>query len=146
MDAKPETHEVIPQKPEAQVRPGCVTAWAVILWIGAAFSLLGLVTGGNLDQGDIPAQYRSLLSVIAVGCTIPYAAVLIAAGMGLWKMKRWGWWLGIAVLALGLVNGLLSVLSAGGTSQIVQGAATVVIAAAILFWVAKNRSFFVAPS
>ncbi len=64
---------------ELAERPGCVTAYAVLLFIGAALITLGAIAlAGGGDVGGL-----ELVLLLAV------AGAEIAIGAGLWRMKNW---------------------------------------------------------
>ncbi|HEV8594161.1 MAG TPA: hypothetical protein VGR51_01365, partial [Thermoplasmata archaeon] len=49
------------------------------------------------------------------------ALFLLLAGIGLWKLRPWAWWLSVIVLVLGIVNQLGTVGLSGGLSTMTTG-------------------------
>ena len=67
-------------------RPGCVTAYAILSWLGAAVYLIAaFVVGIGLASESVAAGVGLLV------CGWLLAAIPIATGVGLWQMKKWGW-------------------------------------------------------
>ena len=84
-----------------------------------------------------PDEHRQLLALgPAVGAGFAVLAVaMMAAGIGAWRRRRWGWALAVAIFA---VNGL------GDASRIVSGAVVegaigVAAAAAVLWWLTRPQ-------
>lgn len=119
-------------------RPGCVTAYAVLLWLGSASLLLG-----SLSSFSDPT-----LGPAAAVCPGLFALGLIAIGFGLWRMQKWGWWLvviiqslGVAAALLNLVSGLFLTEGSGGT-LILYGVVAGAVSGGILYWFINNRHEF----
>jgi hypothetical protein len=112
-------------------RPGCVTAYAVLLWLGGGFLLLG-----SLSLFFDPAE--SPLAGIFAGL---FALFSIITGVGLWRMQKWGWWLVVITQSLGVVAALFSLISGLLLNGIVTGA----VSGGILYWFVNNRQLFLSP-
>lgn len=106
---------------QAAYRPGCVTAYAVLLIV--AGGLYASVALGNSGEPGI-------LLFVFWGL----AALLITMGVGLWQMKKWGWWLTIIMQALAILGSLASGIISFIVSAIVNGG--------ILYWFVQNQSLF----
>jgi hypothetical protein len=119
-------------------RPGCVTAYAVLLWLWSGFLALS-----TLSFFSDPA-----LGPVAAVCPGLFTIVLLASGIGLWRMQPWGWWPVVIIQSIGVVGAVLNLFTglsqadgAGGGSilgAIVAGA----ISGGILYWFIKNRDLF----
>jgi hypothetical protein len=90
-------------QPTRPARPGCVTAFAILMVAGAALlilrSILGIAlsssVGNYLDMGDTALAEFATTACLAV----PYLAVAV----GLWLMKNWARIGVIVLLSLNLV-------------------------------------------
>jgi len=58
----------------------------------------------------------------------------VAAG-GWWRRRRWGWILAIVIIAIQLLGDLLNLLR----GDVLRGAAGVLIASALLFYMTRPR-------
>jgi hypothetical protein len=112
-------------------RPGCVTAYAVLLWLGGSFLLLPALIQFFVPTGD--PSIGVFLGLLAV--------VQIIAGVGLWRMQKWGWWLVVVTQSLGVVAALFSLISGLLLNTIVTG----VVSGGILYWFIENRQMFLGP-
>ena len=155
-----------PAAPAPVNRPGCVTAYAILLWIGGALYALGALCvgfsgvmgaasyGSASDRASTGAASMGILLVIAA-CIGLFALVPIITGVGLWKMKNWAWWLVVIFQSLGLAGALLSLCanvlvfaSASGrqSSSAVVGLLGALIGGAIsggiVYWFITNRALF----
>jgi hypothetical protein len=121
-------------------RPGCVTAYAILLWLGAVFFACGVF--GSLSDPTVPSGagiYGGLLMVAQ-----------IVAGFGLWRMRRWGWGLvvvgqslGLLILLLNFIGTLTLVSEFGeGMGWAVGALAGSIVSGGILSWFIKNRHLF----
>jgi hypothetical protein len=131
-------------------RPGCVTAYAILLWIGAAFYVVSglLLMFSGVAITDELAGFGICVGIVIIAIS----AFPIATGIGLWKMKKWGWWLVVISLSFGIISGVLSLLSSilgiagGGAADIAPTACGaligLVISGLILYWFYDNRSQF----
>jgi ribosomal protein L40E len=112
-------------------RPGCVTAYAVLLWLGGSFLLLSaLISFFDPVEGPFVSVFVGL-----------FALVPIITGVGLWRMQKWGWWLVVVVQSLGVVAALFSLISGLLLNAIVTG----VVSGGILYWFINNRQLFLGP-
>jgi len=112
-------------------RPGCVTVYAVLLWLGGGFLVLG-----SLIEFIAPSE-GPLVGVL-VGL---FALVPLVTGVGLWRMQKWGWWLVVVTQSLGVVAGFLNLVS----GLLLNGIVTGVVSGGILYWFINNRQPFFGP-
>lgn len=119
--------------PYERSRPGCVTAYAVLIWLGGAFLALGTLS--LLFEGDPSAICGSVFVILT--------AVI---GYGLWQMQEWSWWLVIILQSLSLIGSLLGLVFAFTEPSTAAGILSSLVSAAvsggILYWFATNRSLF----
>ena len=73
-------------------RPIGISVLAVLYFLGGLLAL-GIVV---LGPGSMPAEFEELgVSGLLIAIRIIFWCALgIAAGVGMWTRKRWGWWLG----------------------------------------------------
>jgi hypothetical protein len=135
-------------------RPGCVSAYAILLWISSALGLIGLfclISGlAPIFEGGL-----GLIELLLAGVGLVVLAVYVITGIGLWQMKKWGWALVVVMQGASLILGLLSMLLAiltlaasGGDFAASQPAAllstfaSALVNVFILYWFIKNRALF----
>ncbi|MBX3058973.1 MAG: hypothetical protein KF770_21105 [Anaerolineae bacterium] len=128
-------------------RPGCVTAYAVLLWLAAAVYICGALTVGVFSLSDTNMAAIGLILALIVAA---FAVIPILMGIGLWKMTMWGWWLVVISNGLGVMGGLLNLL--GGMLLLTEDPTAIatlcgaVIGLAIngyiLYWFITNRVLF----
>jgi len=137
-------------------RPGCLTAYVILLWIGAAFSILGGLLFTGLMMSD-----RNL---IAVGCLggpliIALGVFYIFLGLGLWRLKNWARIVVMVLQGLGIAGTLLELclllylylstssmygyeLTTSNCASIASGMVGLVVSGYILYWFATNGLYF----
>jgi len=132
-------------------RPGCITVYAVLLWVtGSSFTRSAESAGPALMVG----------LVFFAGCIGLLGLIPIVTGIGLWQMKSWAWWVVVVLQSIGLALTLLSLcsnlavvgMSAGRSTGTAANAEAVVrimsaligglINGGILYWFISNRSLF----
>lgn len=128
-------------------RPGCVTAYAVLVWFGAAAYICGALFVAVSSFSDPDFAIFGLILALIIGA---FSLLPIFTGIGLWKMTMWGWWLVVVVNGLGVAGSLLNML--GGVLLVSQEPDAIgtlcgsVIGLAIngyiLYWFITNRSLF----
>jgi hypothetical protein len=141
-------------------RPGCITAYAILLWIGGGLYVIAALCGGlgGLYYAANPSQSsQAALTVpllIGAVCIGLFALLPIFMGVGLWQMKNWAWWLVVILQSLGMASLLLNlcslVLAAGSSSRSAGGLIGGIIGAliggainaGILYWFLKNHNLF----
>jgi len=135
-------------------RPGCLTAYAILTWIGAGFSILaGLIFSGLMFTDT---------DLIAIGClvgplVIIFGVLYIFLGLGLWNQKNWARIVVIVLQSLGIAATLFQVcllvllsssygsLYGYGDSTWLSICSTVIglaVSGYILYWFATNGDYF----
>lgn len=118
-----------PSVPAAARRPGCVTAYALLLFLGAGILMLGgIALAGSGAIGGL-----QLFLFLALG------GVELAIAIGLWRMRNWARVLLLVVQGLGIAVSTFSLLGGSGTSGVLVGVA---VAAFIISWFARNGRLF----
>ncbi|KAA3658236.1 MAG: hypothetical protein DWQ04_25740 [Chloroflexi bacterium] len=107
----------------AVYRPGCVTAYAVLLIAGAGLMILGGI-------GIVVSDPDFIFGLIYVA----FAAPAIAAAVGIWRMQKWGWWVVVVMQSLSILLSLF-----GGVISFIISA---VINGGILYWFVQNQNLF----
>jgi hypothetical protein len=127
-------------------RPGCVTAYAVLLWIGAALVGLGGPIFGIAIASEIGEDVSLTLCIAAVA--IGAAALNVVIGWGLWRLKNWARILVIVFQSLGVLSSLASLCLAFGSSGEVEPTSLcstiggLAINTYIIYWFASNSEHF----
>lgn len=135
-------------------RPGCVTAYAILLWVGAA---LGLFAGlcGLSSMMSFAGGGLGGFEFIIIGMLLVLLAINVVTGIGLWQMKKWGWAMVIVLHGLSVLLGLLSMaltlftlVTAGGEYVVAEptilcgNLGSLAISGFILYWFITNRELF----
>jgi len=119
------------------------TAVAVFLLFGAAMAALAGATlvfpGTSLDRAwrlnpVAYAQFAPLGAPVGIAFFVLTLVLAVAAG-GWWRRRRWGWILAIVIIAIQLLGDLLNLLR----GDVLRGAAGVLIASALLFYMTRPR-------
>jgi len=129
-------------------RPGCVTAYAILAWVGAAVYLIAAFVAGMSIASEVITA-----GVMILVCGWLLAAIPIATGFGLWQMKKWGWGLVILSQTVGVIGGLFYMLAAFLAANIYEalpllcgGLTGLLINGGILYWFVTNRHLFDRPT
>jgi hypothetical protein len=121
-------------------RPGCATAYAILLAIGAGLLAIGVVAGIiyllSNDHGEI-----ALFIIVPAAVGAPLSVLL---AKGIWKLKNWARILVIVVHSLGVLSSLLQVCAALPSPglmifELVVGLA---IGGYIIYWFASHGEYF----
>jgi len=77
----------------------------IVTFLVALVFLLGLLqwlrAGTLFVRRDFLAQLNLSISLpYAIGSAAIWGGVLVAASFGLWRLKRWGWWLALGAVSL----------------------------------------------
>jgi hypothetical protein len=134
-------------------RPGCVTAYAVLMWIGGGLVVIGgLCTlssvvgfGGGLGGAE----------VILFGVLLLLASINVVTGIGLWQMKKWGWALVVVTNGLSVAAQLCSMafsvlITTGSGIEYLASEPTLLcgnlvsllVSGFVLYWFVTNRELF----
>jgi uncharacterized membrane protein YfcA len=101
---------------------------SILSFISALSGVLGVVTTAALLLPGIGSEATSgrwlepdqpLLSVAALLVVVPYILLQFIQAYGYWRLRRWGWPLGMALAVLGLIGGLLGAMLIGVIASIV---------------------------
>lgn len=133
--------------PSPVKRPGCLTAYVLVLWLGGVAYLV--LTFMLAFTNRLEAVSAGGLGPFLALCAGVLALLPIITGLGLWRMKGWAWVLVIVFHGLGvslsLLN-LLSSLSLGAGQETVGPLLTAVMGTAVngglVYWFAQNRHLF----
>jgi len=71
----------------------------VLLLIGIAILLLGGFLGFAI-AGPVGAALGAIFGIVVM----VFGGILLAAGLGLWRLKGWAWWLAAIVMLLSLAG------------------------------------------
>jgi len=92
-----------------RARPGFVTALAVLQFVGSAVLLVTILVG---YQGISETMSGAGLSWQNLSiATILYAMLGIAAGIGMWRGKPWGWWLAAFSYFYGILRNISALMA-----------------------------------
>lgn len=130
-------------------RPGCVTAYALILWLAAGAYIVAALSTAVISLTNPDSAFIGLFGAV---CVSLFALIPILTGIGLWKMRLWSWWLVVILNAFGFLAGLLYLLAGvvlmtetADVLVFVCGAALgLALNGGILYWFTKNRALFAA--
>jgi hypothetical protein len=132
-----------PASPQLAKRPGCVTAYALLLAIAAAlvggaviFSLIVAVLTG--DTAGMPLGGLAILLALA--------AVEFLIALGVWRLRDWARVAVIVVQSLAIVTGLLGLVAAleGGDVALSLGGTLIGVGVSgyIIYWFASHSEYF----
>ncbi|MBN1955977.1 MAG: hypothetical protein JW900_13135 [Anaerolineae bacterium] len=148
-----QTKLVSPGKPAyspSYDRPGCVTAYAVILAIAAGLMVVGGLIGGIVMMSEEGGVLGLVVIVVALGIAVLY--FLLARG--LWRLKNWARVVIIVLQSLGIVSGLLQIIGllsvssspygsqVDPTGAICGGLVGLGLGAYIIYWFASHGEYF----
>jgi hypothetical protein len=132
-----------------KTRPGCVTAYAVVVLVG------GLAALGTLPLMLLPAlagdRGSLVFLVLLATCAGILSLIPISTAIGLWRMRSWGWWLFVVTHSLGLAGVLISLvfaLFAANEGQSLSGEwmlgsiSSLALGGGVLYWFLTNRHQF----
>ena len=136
----------------ADKRPGGFVPLGVFFFFGATMATFAAVTlaipGTLLDEAWRlnPAGHAGLAPLGRV-VAVPFlflALALLAAGIGWFRRRSWGWGLGVSLIAMNLAGDLLNLVIRG---EWVKGAVGFVIAGLLLIYMTRSsvRNYFRPP-
>ena len=99
-------------------RPIFITALGVFFIFGFLMSLIAaisLIFPGNFLEsmwGLNPRAHESFrrIGIFAILLLLPVSAACLIAGIGFLRLRRWGYWLGIALLVVNLAGDIINVI------------------------------------
>ncbi len=116
-------------------RPGCVTAYAILLGIGAVVSCIA----GFLLLADSRDGIQGLSAIVFAAVT---AALYLVIARGLWLLRNWAR-IVVIVLQVLSVLGILSQLPNNSSGLVlILAVFGLAIAAYILYWFASHGEYF----
>ena len=132
---------------QTKKRPSGFLPLGIFFFFGAMMSAYAAVTllkpGTSLDRGwalnpIAYAELRPLAPLIAVPFAV-LSLLLLVAGVGWFRRRRWGWILGTAIIALNLVGNVIHLAMGDWKSSV-----GVVIAGLLLIYMTRPamRHFF----
>lgn len=128
-------------------RPGCATVYAILQWLGGAAYIVGALFVFASGLGNQDTAVFSLFTAVCLGLA---AVIPIVTGIGVWKMRLWGWWIVIILHSLAAVLYILSLLgsllltteSTDPISLVCGSGVGLAITGYILYWFITNRGLF----
>lgn len=133
-----------------ETRPRGFLALGIFLFFGALIATFAATTllnpGTFLDRAWAlnPAARAQLMPIGRIAGTgfIVLAVVLLLAGVGWFRRRRWGWGLGTSVITVNMVGDLIN----AARGEWLKGAVGVVIAGLLLFYLTRPgvRNYFTA--
>lgn len=118
-----------PDRPEVSglhKRPGCLTAYAILLAIGAASSGIGGIAYGITEKNI----------GLALGAVV-VAGLEFLLALGIWRLKNWARIIMIVLHGLGVLTGLISLFMGNAASLL-----SLVIGGTILYWFIAHHEYF----
>jgi hypothetical protein len=120
-----------------QERPGCITAYVILMGIGMVFILIALIT---------IAFRPAVLATVDVSAfdflyIIPILIVSVITAIGLWQLKNWARILVIASQGISIIGEVLTLMS-GEYSLTCTGLTGIVISGFIIYWFWANGKYF----
>jgi hypothetical protein len=116
------------------------------MYMGGWMSWVSLWTGA--PPTDLPPNYATLgpsaFWLALLGMIV--AGVTVAAAIGLWLLRPWGWWLAIGGLALGLLTSTLAQLQGFVGINGAPSSLLAVVALAYLLLPHVRRAFVAPPA
>ena len=99
--------KVKPTGPVKHERPGCLTIYAVLLFLNGLSTLLaafafGFIFSASSSEVELPG-----IGIVLALCMGAMSLLPIIMGVGIWMMTRWAWWVVIVGQSFALVNSLL---------------------------------------
>ena len=145
-------------------RPGCVTAYAILLFLGAGLMALGgiviaiLLFGSSATLKSMNLGASSLGAMSALGGIIAFlicslfVVFYIVLGWGLWNLKNWARILVIIIQSLGLCGNIFSIIApilnlssnthANPLATLSGGVFGLVLGGIIIYWFGSHGEYF----
>lgn len=137
-----------PAYPGSRERPGCVTAYVVLLSIGAGLTVLGTIVVGIGMMAE-SSEYAGG-GVFLIGAAIVAGVLYFLLARGLWLLRNWARIIVIVMQSLGILGNLLSMLGALGSSEYMSNSASAIcgslgglaLGGYVLYWFASHGEYF----
>jgi len=108
--------------PPVPVRPGRPLGVAIlailIILAGVLLTLLSLLA---LVVGVAVIPIIGTIGVVIFGLAFILSLILLLAGLGLWRLRPWAWWLALFVLLVYIANQVGSIYLSGGFGAATTG-------------------------
>jgi hypothetical protein len=136
---------------EIKTRPGCLTIYAILLFLGSASFLCGGIFG-SLNPLLESEGFTNLAAGISMGIV---GVIMLILGIGLWQLKNWARIAAIVMQSLGIIGGIFSTYAALTTAstalnQNVSPLLTITVAIiaialqiTIISWFVRNGQYFI---
>ncbi len=134
---------------KSETRPIGITALSMFFLFGAAASFVSSISlffpGSFLERmWRLNPRARAGFADMGVWAIVLMCAVCVAcasAAVGLWRGKRWGYWLAVALLAINLLGDIVNVLL--GTEPRAVFGIPIVVAIFAFLMSGQVRRFFI---
>ena len=144
MSYDPEASPEVTASSQKNVRPGCITAYAILLIGGSVMGLassaclLALYLGAVITTPDI----STTMLAPELFYPLPLLVLNLLAALGLWRMRRWGMILVVINIGLGFFLALIRLPSFSDASVMIPFVLGVLLNVYILYWFHRNRYKF----
>jgi hypothetical protein len=135
---------------ETKSRPGCITIYAILLFLGSASFVCGGIVGSTNPLNESERFFN-----IAAGISMALVGLfMLILGIGLWQLKKWARIAVIVMQSLGIVGSIFSTYAALTTSStvltqnvspfmtILVAIITISLQIAIISWFVRNGHYF----
>ena len=137
---------------KSETRPIGITALSMFFLFGAAASFVSSISlffpGSFLERmWRLNPRARAGFADMGVWAIVLMCAVCVAcasAAVGLWRGKRWGYWLAVALLAINLLGDIVNVLL--GTEPRAVFGIPIVVAIFAFLMSGQVRRFFISSA
>ncbi len=145
LDRPADTYTSMPPSVSAapRERPGCVTLYAALLFLGAALvAIVGFVVAARVasSSGNVALSLAELAGLWIV------AALYFLLARGLWRLKNWARIIIIVIQGLGVVVDFLllcvSVGGSGNAQNLISSLVGLVTGGIILYWFSAHGEYF----
>lgn len=134
-------------------RPGCVTFYVILMWLGAALgALAAILLPAATPQmmrylaAEMPPQLPRWLITAIIGLALGFAVFQFVLGLGLWRMKNWARIVLLLFTGLGLLGNIVQLatrLSARAQNpQVIGVVVSLAVGSLIFYWFAANGHRF----
>ena len=128
-------------------RPGCLTAYAILMFFSGGMNLLYAFCLGSATLTS-PSEFGEIGIILPI-CTGASALLPIILGIGLWLMTKWAWWWMMIGQAGVVVGGILGVIVSFLfnepmfiISAVILAMVNLAVNGGILYWFFINQDLF----
>jgi uncharacterized membrane protein (DUF2068 family) len=122
-------------QPDRRERPGCVTAFALLMGFAAAFYAVTSVLNVLATPGDSGM-------LVGAAVAVAYAILYLVIAVGLWRMQNWARIAAIVLQGIGMLV-LVGLITSGMPLPAIVG---LLVGAYSIYWFVTNGRLFKAPS